>query len=395
MGEEGKLSRREFLRIAIGGVAGLLVGGAAGYFTGSTLTRRTLEEEIEELRKKAGLPAEKVVHVYNWSEYIHPYVIELFKEEYEMEKVVYDIYESNDELRAALEAGKTSYYDVIFPSDSFVYEFAQRGWLMELDFAKIPNFKFVSEKFKNPPWDTGNKYSVPYLWGTTGIGWLSNRIEEGVTDWDALFDETYLTKYQKKITMLSESVDTFGAAFKYLGYKYSDEPGFPHIDEALELLKKQKPYILKYTDATEYIPSLANETFWISLAWSGDVYVAMEDNENVVYTIPESGTNVWVDCMCIPSDAPHPDAAHAFINFMLRPEIAALNTEEVWYANPELEASQNLVSEEIIEDPGIYPPEEIIAKCDLSRPLSPEEIQVLTDAWAELMAAPGVKIRRL
>lgn len=395
MGEERKLSRREFLRVAIGGVAGLLVGGAAGYFTGSTVTRKALEREIEELRGKAGLPAEKIVHIYNWSEYIHPYVLDLFKEEFEMETVVYDVYESNEELRAAMEAGKDKYYDVIFPSDSYIPEFVQKGWARELDFKKIPNFKFISEKFKDPPWDPGCKHSVPYMWGSTGIGWLSNRIEEGVTDWDALFDESYLKKYSKKITMLIEPADTFGAAFKYLGYNFYDEPGLPHIDEALELLKRQKPYILKYADATEYIPGLINEEFWISLAWSGDVYVAMEDNENIVYTIPESGTNIWVDCMCIPENAPHPDAAYAFINFMLRPEIMALNTEEVWYANPELEASQQLVSEEILEDPGIYPPEEIIEKCDLSRPYTAEELEILSEAWAELMAYIGVKVRRL
>jgi len=395
MGEERKLSRREFLRIAIGGAAGLLVGGAAGYFTGSTLTRKVLEAEIEDLRERALLPAEKEVRVYNWSEYIHPYVLTLFKEEYEMETVVYDVYESNEELRAALAAGKDKYYDVIFPSDSYIPEFVDQGWIMELDFKKIPNFKFISDKFKNPPWDPENKYSVPYMWGSTGIGWLSNRIEEGVTDWNALFEEPYLSKYSKKITMLCEPADTFGAAFKYLGYNYNDDLGLPHIDEALELLKKQKPYVLKYADATEYIPSLANEDFWISLAWSGDVYVAMEDNENVVYTIPQSGTNIWVDCMCITKNAPHPDAAHAFINFMLRPEVMALNTAEVWYANPELEASQELVSEEILEDPGIYPPEEVIEKCDLSRPYTSEELEILSNAWAELMAAPGVKVWRL
>ena len=227
------------------------------------------------------------------------------------------------------------------------------------------------------------------MWGTTGIGWNKAKIEEGVTDLNALFEEPYLTKYQKKITMLNEVNDTFGAALKYLGYNWYDEPGLPHIEEALELLKQQKPYILKYASATEFIPGLADETIWIALAWSGDVYVARDENENVVYTVPESGCNLWVDCMCIPVDAPHPDAAHAFINFMLRPEIMALNTEVLWYANPELEASQNLVSEEIAGDPGIYPPEEIIERCDLSRPFTPEEMEILTEAWAELMAAPG------
>jgi len=385
------VSRREFLKYLGVLAAGLAFGGVLGYSYGGIVGRkadrariRELEEEVSELKEKLKiLELEKEVRVYNWSWYIDERLINLFEGATGC-KVVYETFESTDEVWAKLSVPPCG-YDVVVISSYVVAEAAERELIVPLNPELIPNTKFLYENFKNPIYDPELKWHRPYMWGTTGIAYDTTLVEDDVTGWHNLFDFDYfLPKYAKKITMIPGS-ETVAITFKLWGASLNDLSE-ENIRKAKELLIKQKPYLAKYADATDYIPGLASKEFWVSMAWSGDAYVAKEENPDIRYVIPEEGTEIFVDCMVIPKGAPHPKAAHAWINFMLDPLVAAINSSTICYANP-VKASEKFISEKVKKDPGIYPPPEVMAKLEMFRPWSPEEREIMEEVWMEIEAA--------
>ncbi|MBU7004694.1 MAG: spermidine/putrescine ABC transporter substrate-binding protein [Theionarchaea archaeon] len=353
------LGRREFLK----GVAALGALAAAASVGGCLFSKK------DEL------------NVYNWSDYIGETTIEEFENEFGV-KVNYDNYSSNDELLAKVQAGGTG-YDIIVPSD-YAVQILHRGDDLEpIDMSKITNFGNIGEKFRSPPFDPGppsasQKYSIPYQWGTTGIGFNSAKVGEDVDSWSYLWDENY----RDRITMLEEMREVIATAFKILGYSVNDtDPS--HLQEAKNLLMEQKPLVFAYTSDT-YMDFLASGESWLSQGWSGDVYQVAADNEDIRYVIPKEGAVIWMDNMAIPKGAPHVELAHEFINFILRPEVSAGISNYVWYANPN-EASHQYTEKEILEDPSIYPPTEVMANLEFMEDLGTYE-QELNRVWTELLA---------
>lgn len=413
------VSRREFLKIGLAGVAGLAVGGVAGNLIRDFTARAReaeLKDRIEDLERQLGMaPLEDEVRVYNWSWYINPYLNTLFRKMTGV-PVIYDTFETTEECWAKIEPGGSG-YDVAVPSDFDVAELYRLGKLEDINLDLLPNTDYLFEDFKNPAWDPEHKYQMPYMWGTTGIGWNTTKIapEDLVEDPDTgemgihleqLFDLEpggFVEKYGKKTTMIG-SEETLNYVMKYLGWRYRQladnrygDWGLNSVDNpaavnaAVALMKTQKPFLLTYADASGYIPNLASERYWISWAWSGDVYVVISENPNVKYNIPKEGTDIWCDSMCIPKDAPHPNAAHAWMNFMTNPLVAALNSLYTWYANP-VEGSLELLPDSFKNDPMIYPPREWWgntndAKLQWWRAFNAEERQRMTEAWAEVAAA--------
>jgi len=363
-----KSSRREFVKLAATGLVGAAVGAAVGSYYATQTMPRPVEKEAE-------------VRVYTWSEYIYEGLIDLFESTTGID-VVYDTYESTDEMRAKVTPGQSG-YDMVMVVDYMIPEFANLGLLAELDATLLPNLVHLDDKFKNPDYDPGNKHSVPYLWGTTGIGWNSARVQEPITGWADVFEPERVGKYAKTVTMLDDMRETIGAALKYLGYSLNDlDDG--HLEEAKEVLLTQKPYLAKYTGALEYIPGLAGERFTISHAYSGDVFVAAEDNPDVAYTIPEQGCTLWVDNMTVLKNAPHPTAAHAWINFILDPAVMATISNNRYYANPNKD-SFALLNRDVAEDPAIYPPEDVYEKLEIMKPNTPEELKKYENIWLDVV----------
>jgi len=376
-------SRRDFVKMAATGVVGAAVGAVAGnyYGTQTTLTQeQSLRAELENLKKKIPVQPESEVRVYTWSEYIAEHLIEVFKMNTGI-NVIYDTYESTDEMRAKVTPGQSS-YDVVMVTDYMIPEFVELGLLAEVDTALLPNTIHLDDKFKNPDYDPGNKHSMPYLWGTTGFGWNSAKVAD-MKSWADIFEPAKVQRYSKTVTMLDDMRETIGAAMKYLGYSLNDlDEG--HLNEAKQVLLAQKPYLAKYTGALEYIPGLSGGRFMISHAYSGDAFVAQADNPDIRYTIPEEGCTLWVDNMTVLKDAPHPIAAHAWINYILDPTVMAIISNVRYYANPNKD-SVPFLNTAVAEDPAIYPPEDVYKKLEIMKPVTPEEMEKYQRVWLDVV----------
>ena len=344
----------------------------------------------------AGAAAEdKVVNVYNWSDYVDEAMLEEFTKETGI-KVVYDVYDNNDIVETKLLAGGSG-YDIVVPTDANMARQIKAGTLMKLDKSKLPNlvhaWPLITEKLA--AYDPGNQYAVDYMWGTTGLGVNVDKVKERLGDiplntWDLLLKPEFAAKLADcGIHVIDAPEDVIQSTLAYMG-KTADSKDPADIEAAGEVLKAVRPYIQKF-HSSEYINALANGDICLALGYSGDILQARDraaeaDNGVAVdYVIPKEGALMWFDSMVIPNDAPHPDAALAFINFMLKPEVAAANSNFVYYANGNKD-SQPLLSEDVIGDPAIYPDQETLDRLFTSTTYDPKSQRILTRLWTNLKA---------
>lgn len=337
---------------------------------------------------------ENELHVYNWSDYIAADTIEKFEAETGID-VTYDVYDSNEVLEAKLLAGNTG-YDVVVPTSDFLHRQVQAGVYQKLDKSKLPNWEHLDKdilKSLDASHDPGNQYAVPYMWGTTGIGYNVKMVKERMPDaptdsWDMLLDPEVVKNFADcGVTILDAPTEVFAAALNYLGM---DPNGTDpqNLEKALEHLKKIRPHVT-YFHSSQQINDLANGDVCVSMGWSGDMYIARdraaaaEQGVVVDYVIPKEGALIWFDVMGIPADAPHPDNAHKFLNFIMQPEIAADITNYVWYASANTSAKE-LVDEEVTSDPAIYPPPEVKEKLFPNKVTPQDYSRLETRAWTEL-----------
>ena len=336
----------------------------------------------------------KTVNVYNWSDYIAEDTLPNFEKATGI-KVTYDVFDSDEMVETKLLAGSSG-YDVVVPSLSFLGRQIQAGVFLPLDKSKIPNLKNVDPELlkRIALQDPGNQYAVPYLWGTSGIGYNVDKVKAafGTTDvansWDLVFKPENLSKLKDcGVTLLDTPSELIPIALNYLGEDpHSFDPAT--IDKAAALLKSIRPYVRNF-HSSSYINDLANGDVCLVVGWSGDVIQARdraeeaENGVNIAYSIPKEGAPQWFDMMAIPKDAKHVDNAYAFINYMLDPKVAAANTNFVTYPNAVL-ASKPMVDKSIAEDPTIYPPAEVDAKLFTFAVLPPEVDRQYTRIWTEL-----------
>ncbi|WP_453960655.1 polyamine ABC transporter substrate-binding protein [Amorphus suaedae] len=334
---------------------------------------------------------DKVVNVYNWSDYIDESILADFQKETGI-TVNYDVFDSNEILETKLLSGSTG-YDVVVPTASFLARQIQAGVFKELDKSKLPNIKNmwpVIEK-RTAIYDPDNTYSINYMWGTTGIGYNVDKVKERlgedapVNSWDLVFDPANAEKLKDcGITMLDAPEEIIPAALNYLGL----DPNARSADDfakASDLLKKIRPFVQKF-HSSEYINGLANGDICVAVGWSGDVFQARDraaeanNGVTIAYSIPKEGALMWFDQMAVPKDAPHPEAAMAFINFMMKPEEIAKATNYIYYANGN-EASQQFVDKEILDDPQIYPPKDVLERLYTVKVFNPRDQRLLTRTW--------------
>ncbi|NDK37787.1 polyamine ABC transporter substrate-binding protein [Pseudoxanthomonas gei] len=338
--------------------------------------------------------AGKTLNVYNWSDYIAEDTIPDFEKATGI-KVTYDVFDSDEMVETKLLAGASG-YDLVVPSLSFLGRQIQAGVFLPLDKSKIPNLANVDPLMlkRIALQDPGNKFAVPYLWGTSGIGYNVDKIKEifgsteAASSWDMVFKPENATKLKDcGITVLDTPSELIPIALNYLGEDpHSFDPAV--IGKAAALLKKVRPYIRNF-HSSSYIDDLANGDICVVVGWSGDVIQARDraaeaDNGvKIAYSIPKEGAPQWFDMLAIPKDAKNADNAYAFINYLLRPEVAAANTNFVTYPNA-VPKSRPLVDAAITGDPTIYPPPEVDAKLFTFAVLPPEIDRLYTRTWTEL-----------
>ena len=292
----------------------------------------------------------KVV-VYNWGDYIDPAVNDMFTKETGI-KVVYSDYANNEEMYASVEPGNVK-YDILFPSDYMIEKMINRDMLQKIDFSKLSNYENIDKQFLNLPYDANNEYSVPYMWGTVGIVYNKTMVEEPVDSWDILWD----SKYKGQIFMYDSERDSIMVALKKLGYSMNtrDEK---ELEEAKQLLIEQAPLVLAYV-GDEGKNKMVNGEAALMIAWAGDATVMVAENPDLAYVLPKEGTNYFVDGIVIPKNADNIEQAYQYINFLCRPDIAAMNAEYIGYSTP-ISAARELLPGEIKNSDVAYPDETIL-----------------------------------
>jgi putrescine transport system substrate-binding protein len=309
---------------------------------------------------------QRVLNVYNWSDYIDPTVVPEFEKEYGI-KVNYDVFDSNEVVETKLLSGRTG-YDVVVPSASFLQRQIQAGVFQKLDKSLLPNLKNLDPAISRiiETHDPGNQYSVNYLWGTSGVGYNEAKILQAMpnapVDSFAMFYDPNVIRNFKGcgVSILDAPDEMVGTVLIFLG-KSPNSESLEDLKAAEQVLLSIRPFV-RYINSSRYIDDLANGDLCLALGWSGDVGQAraraQEDGKGITirYNIPREGAIMFFDMLAIPADAPHPKNAHLFINYLLRPEIAAKNSALMHYATSNA-AAYSLVDPAIYNDHGIYPSE--------------------------------------
>jgi spermidine/putrescine transport system substrate-binding protein len=292
--------------------------------------------------------------VYNWLDYIGEDVIPAFEEKYPV-KVKYELFDDIEVAYAKLGADGGG-YDLSFPISVDVPRFVAAGTLIPLDKSLVPNIVNLGPEWQNPGYDPENAHSVPYVWWTTGVGYDSTKIKETPTSSKALWDP----RYRGHISMMDDYQEAFGLTLIQLGYS-ANTTDTAQLDEALALLKTQKPLLRTYTNDT--VGTMVGGDVWIGMIWGSDLYQIQQENKNIVYYLPEEGGVRGSDTMAIYSGAKHPIAAHLFINHMLDAKISASNTNFIGYMGPN-QAAKEFISKDILADPAVNPEKAILDKLE-------------------------------
>ena len=340
----------------------------------------------------ASAPAasEKVLNVYNWSDYIQPQVIADFEKQYGI-RVNYDVFDSNEMLETKLLTGHTN-YDIVVPSGAFLERQLQADIYQKLDKSQLQNLNNVDPQVARAVavYDPGNQYSVDYMWITSGVGYNTAEIRQRLPgapldSWRMLFDPAVVAKFEDcGVSVLDAPAEVVGTVLLYVGKNpNSDSPD--DLRTAEKVLKAMRPYV-RYVDSSRYIDNLANGDICLAMGWSGDIKQAhdraLEAGKGVelAYTIPKEGAIANYDIMAIPADAPHVKNAHLFIDYLLRPDVAARNSNLIKYANSVVPDIQPLDAA-VRNDPGVYPPPQVRARLTPERARPAEYQRLLTRMW--------------
>jgi len=301
--------------------------------------------------------AQPTLNIYCWDEYLPKEVLEEFTKRTGT-KVTLTLYDSNEAMLAKLQAGGAA-FDVVFPSEYAVKILADKKLALPLDKSKLPNFKNLDPRLLDKSYDPGNKFAIPYFFGTTGIGY-NKKLAGDIDSWNALFDP----KFSGKILMLNDMRECFAAALRTNG-KGVNEKEIPALKAAGEKLRAQKKLVKAY-DSDNFATELQRGTVIIAHGFNGQfakMFADEADKEKFAYIVPKEGATVWIDNAAIPANAPNPDGAHAFLNYLLEPETGAKIVNSAKYASANL-AAREKINPEILKNEIIYPTDEVLKRCD-------------------------------
>lgn len=353
------VNRRDFLKYALGTVCGTTSLSACG-------------------SKRVSSHGSNQLNIFSWADYLHPEAIPEFERRYGI-KVIYDTFASNESLVARMAAGSVD-YDIVVPTNYGVAKLRHLDLLKPIDRERIPNRKYLMNRFTNMSFDPEGKYSVPYTFGTTGLAFNQKAYDhigsKPPTDWDAFWED----KMSGRMTLLEDARETLGLALKRAGRSYNSRTE-SEIFDAAHALEQQKKLTMCYT-SDQVIVYLASGDSRLSLAYSGDANQARRTNGDVRYIIPTTGASVWIDNMCIPKSAPHENNALLWINYILEPEVSAALTNYTYYPTPN-SAAQKLVSPELLADKSLYPTNAVLDRCEEIKEVG-DAIFIYDRAWTEL-----------
>lgn len=315
------------------------------------------------------------LYVYNCGDYIDMDVIKMFEKKYPHINVIYDTFETNEIMYQKLVSSNIP-YDVLIPSDYMIERLIKEDRLVKLDLSKITNYDKIGESFKGGAYDPDEEYTVTYMWGTLGILYNKKLVKEPVTSWSILWNE----QYKGKILMLDSMRDTMGVALKKLGYSMNTSNP-DEITAAKNALIGQSKLVADYGVDTLKDKMIAGN-YALSVAWSGDAVWMIQENPDLGYVVPDEGSNVWSDAMCISKTGKNVEAAHLFIDFMCSTEVAKKNAEYIGYSTPQTEAL-NLLDDEFKNSEIYNPPVAVIQRCESFNDLG-ETIKLYNSAWEQV-----------
>jgi spermidine/putrescine-binding protein len=351
---EPKLTRRQFL--ALTGLAAAAPASLA-------------------LQACSSGPQERVVNFFNWSKYIGKDTLPRFTEKTGI-KVNYQEFADEEEMFAKLRSGALG-YDLIVATDYMIPRMKALNLVDPFPPGMLKNIGNIDPKFRGTPFDPDDAFTVPYLWGTTGIGFNKSKMPKPPSSWSVLWDE----RYKEKISMLDNSRDCISTALLMKGYKETttDEK---QLEEAKQLLLKQRPLVKQYSSST-YIDGLVAGELYMAMAWSGDVLQAAKENPQLDYAIPKEGSYMWVDNMCLVRGSQHREDTLRLIDYLIEPETAAEVANTVRYASPNTAAKPKL-DKALREDPRVFPPKDVVARLKFHSLLDPETSQLWNEVWSDV-----------
>ena len=319
------------------------------------------------------------LNFYNWDDYIGEDTLSDFASAVGV-KTNIDFFADNDELFSKLREGNPG-YDIIVPSDIYVEKMVKAGMLDRINQDKISNMGNIDKNFLNPIFDPNREYSIPYMWGTIGIGFNKKRVSKTPDSWSYIYDSEI---YSGNISLLSEATDVIACALKYLGYS-ANTKSRKEYKEAEELLITQKKHIKVFAEDNGQ-DLLASGDVIMAQEYNGDIAQIMLEDDNISYIVPKEGSIIWEDCLCIPKNAPHKENAHKFIDFILRADIGAELADYIQYATPN-KAAKNLMDDEYKSNPAIFPADETVKLCENMLYQGEEVSRMIQDTWTRILAS--------
>lgn len=319
-------------------------------------------------------PGATDLYVYNWGEYIDPDLIEQFEAEYGY-NVIYETFDSNEAMLTKV-ASNSSPYDVVFPSEYMVEKMAQEDLLMPLDLSKIDNLKYIDNRFLDLEFDPGNTYSVPYFWGTVGVVYDTTKTDLTFDSWDDLWDKSL----ENQVMLTDGAREILGLSLNSLGYSLNSTNDL-ELALAQEKLFNLQPNV-RAIIGDEMLQLMPQGEATAAITWSGSAAVMIDENENLTYSIPKEGSNIFLDNIVIPKTSQNTQGAYDFINFLLDPEVNAQNTEWVGYSTPN-EAALELIDQDVASDERFYPPKEVTDNLEFYHFIGDEYTQIYNDLFLE------------
>lgn len=361
-------TRRQFLKKA----ASAAIGGITLSGCGWTLA------EVRPTASGQG-PSDKL-YIYTWAGYTDNDLLNRFKKETGITAIA-DVFDSNEAMLNRLQAGGGGAYSIIYPSDYMVQKMLELGLLRKLDTSHLTGIERLYSRFQNPDYDPNNRHSIPVSWGTTGLLYNTKKLHPEPEDWNYLWE--HRKQLSGRMTLLNDIREVIGATLRMLGYSYnSTEP--QQLQEAYEKLRELKPSIASFTSDAWRSQILSGDLL-LAMCYSADANEIMKESEDLQYVVPKSGSSLWMDTLAIPTTAPNVEGAYAWINFMLKPDVAAQICERLSFATPNKEAF-NLLPSELQSNQSLFPPEPALGNCEGIAPIG-EFTAVYDNYWTKLTSA--------
>ncbi|MEB3829935.1 ABC transporter substrate-binding protein [Phormidium sp. CCY1219] len=367
-------TRRQFLRTSAAALSGLALS-SCGWTLGATPSEGEVEPGANDLVRST---SSDELFIYTWSDYTDEELLASFTAKTGI-KVIVDIFDSNEAMLAKIQAGGGSSYSIIYPSDYMVGRMVQLQLLRQVDRSRLVGLDNLFPKFQDPLYDPLNRYSIPFTWGTTGLIYNAAKLSSPPQDWDYLWQQE--SQLSRRVTLMNDVREVFGAGLRSLGFSYNSTDS-DRIRSAYQHLVDLKPTLANFTTDGWRDLILAGD-LEVAMGYSFDALAVSDENPDLQYLVPLSGSSLWTDTMVIPKNAPNVEGAYAWMNFMLQPEVSAALIERLYFATPN-RAAYNLLPPEFQNNPTLFPPESILDRCEGILPLSSDKEKEYARYWIRL-----------